>query len=315
MHSRRLFLQLLGALPMMGKDAKPIGGIFPIVQTPFTDDDKLDTKTLAAEIQFLDRTGVQGVVWPQLASEYFDLTMAERLAGMEAVAATGNPLKPAVVLGVQADDIDTALKYTRFAEKLEPSALIALPPRGEKDNSKVLAYYKAIGEACSRPLFAQTIGDMSVDFVISMAREVPNLRYIKDEAGQTLPRLSEYRRKNSEYVKGVFTGAHGKTMMDELARGASGSMPAVPFADLYVAALESWRAGKQAEAMERFSKVMLLVTEISAYGIPAIKYLLELRGVFANHRCRSAAKNSIFDDEAKQSLRQTMEFVKPLFRA
>lgn len=314
MHTRRLFLQALGALPLLGKNAKPMSGIFPIVQTPFTEDNKLDTKTLAEEIRFLDRTGVQGLVWPQLASEYFDLSMAERLAGMEAVAGTGNPLKPAVVLGVQADDIDTALKYTRYAEKLAPDALIALPPRGEKDNSKVLAYYKAIGEACSRPLFAQTIGDMSVDFVISMAREVPNLRYIKDEAGQTLPRLSEYRRKNSEYVKGVFTGAHGKTMIDELARGAAGSMPAVPFADLYVAVLESWRAGRKAEAMDRFAKTMLLITEVTAYGIPAIKYLLEQRGVFSNHVCRSASKNAGFDEDAKQSLRETMEFLKPLFR-
>ncbi len=314
MYSRRLFLQALGALPLLGKDSKPLGGIFPIVQTPFSDDGKLDPKTLAEEIRFLDRTGVQGVVWRQLASEYFDLTKSERLAGMEAVASTGNPLKPAVVLGVQADDIDTALEYTRAAEKLNPSALIALPPRGEKDNTKVVAYYKAIGEASTRPLFAQTIGDMSVKFVISMAAAVPNLRYIKDEAGQTLPRLSEYRRRNSEFIRGVFTGAHGKTMIDELARGAAGSMPAAGFADLYVAVLESWRAGRRAEAMERFSKVMLLVTEVSAYGIPALKYLLELRGVFPNHVCRSAAKNSIFDEEARKSLRETLEFVKPQLR-
>lgn len=315
MYSRRSFLSIaLASGALAGKDQKPMAGIFPIVQTPFTSDNKLDTKTLAAEIRFLDKTGAHGVVWPQLASEYADLTMNERLAGMEAVAGAGKGLKPAVVLGVQANDAATALKYTKHAEKLAPDALIALPPREEKDKAKILAYYKTIGENCSRPLFAQTIGDMSVDFVIQMATEVPNLRYIKDEAGQTLPRVSEYRRKNSPHIHGVFTGGHGKTLLDEMARGSAGTMPAVPFADLYVAVWDSWKAGRHAEAMDRFAKVMLLVTQITAYGLPSIKYLLELRGVFPNHVCRSAAKNSAFDDEAKQTLKQTMEYVRPLLR-
>jgi 4-hydroxy-tetrahydrodipicolinate synthase len=270
---------------------------------------------LGDELRFLDKTGVHGVVWPQLASEYFDLTMDERLAGMEVVAGVGNPLRPAVVLGVQANDATTALKYTKHAEKLAPDALIALPPREEKDKSKILAYYKTIGENCSRPLFAQTIGDMSVDFVIKMASEVPNLRYIKDEAGLTLPRLSEYRRKASPDIKGVFTGGHGKTLIDEMARGSAGSMPAVPFAELYVAVWNAWKAGKHAEAIDHFSKVMLLVTQVTAYGIPGIKYLLELRGVFPNHDCRPASKNAAFDDEAKQTLKQTLEFVRPLLKA
>src|SRR5215472_14947853 len=54
--------------------AKRLEGVFPIMQTPFTGADRLDTETLAREVEFLDRCGVHGVVWPQLASEYFDLT-------------------------------------------------------------------------------------------------------------------------------------------------------------------------------------------------------------------------------------------------
>lgn len=188
MSTRRLFLQLLAAAASEGKlragGAKPMAGVFPIVQTPFTNDDKLDTKTLAAEIRFLDRAGVQGVVWPQLASEFFDLTMEERFAGMEVVAAAGKPLKPAVVLGVQADDTATALKYVKHAEKLAPDAIIALPPRAWKDRNRILEYYKAISAATSRPLIAQTIGDMSVDFVIRMLGEATNLHFVKDEAGK-----------------------------------------------------------------------------------------------------------------------------------
>lgn len=318
MHTRRLFLGSLAAslTPVVpGKEAKHLAGVFPIVQTPFTTDNKLDLKTLANEIRFLDRTGAHGVVWPQLASEYSELTMNERMAGMEAVAAAGKGLKPAVVLGVQGPDIATALQYVKHAETLGPDALIALPPRDAKDKAKVIEYYKAIGQNCNRPLFAQTIGDMSVDFVMQMIAEVPHLHFIKDEAGQTLPRISEYRRKTNPSLRGIFTGGHGKTMIDELARGAKGTMPGVPFADLYVHVWDAWQRGDKAKAMDAFAKTMLLVTQVTVYGIPALKYLLELRGVFANHVTRGNSRNSAFDDEAKVSLKETLEFVKPLFKA
>jgi dihydrodipicolinate synthase/N-acetylneuraminate lyase len=308
MLSRRLFIGSL-ATSLLAKNEKLLAGVFPIVQTPFTSDDKLDTKTLADEIRFLGRCGVHGVVWPQLASEYFDLTMAERLAGMEVVASTCKPLKPAVVLGVQANDTATALQYTKHAEKLAPDAIIALPPREWKDATKILEYYKTIGQNCSRPLFAQTIGDMSVDFVLKMIDEVPNLHFIKDEAGQTLPRLSEFRKRDSKQLRGLFTGAHGKTLIDEMTRGAKGTMPAAPFADIYVRVWNAWQAGDRQQAMTEFAKASMLISQVSVYGMPGIKYMLELRGIFPNHLTRPASRNTAFDDEAKASLRQTLDFV------
>ncbi|MCC6342341.1 MAG: dihydrodipicolinate synthase family protein [Bryobacterales bacterium] len=319
MSTRRLFLRLLAAAASEGKlragGAKPMAGVFPIVQTPFTNDDKLDTKTLAAEIRFLDRAGVQGVVWPQLASEFFDLTMEERFAGMEVVAAAGKPLKPAVVLGVQADDTAAALKYVKHAEKLAPDAIIALPPRAWKDRNRILEYYKAISAATSRPLIAQTIGDMSVDFVIRMLGEATNLHFVKDEAGETLPRISEFHKRGDPRMRGVFTGGHGKTMIDEMMRGSAGTMPAVPFADLYVLVWDAWRAGDRHKALDYFSKVSLMVTEATAYGLPGIKYMLRLRGVFENTKCRATSRNASFDEQAKRSIEQAFEYVKPLFRA
>jgi 4-hydroxy-tetrahydrodipicolinate synthase len=320
MHSRRFFVRsLAAAFPaarfLAAKDAKALAGIFPIVQTPFTSDNRLDTETLAEEIRFLDRTGAHGAVWPQLASEYYELTMEERLAGMEVVASVGKPLRPAVVLGVQANDTETALRYTKHAEKLAPDALIALPPREWKDKEKILEYYKVIGQNSGRPLFAQTIGDMSVDFVLKMIGQTPNLHFIKDEAGRTLPRISEFRKRGNPRLRGVFTGGHGRTLIDELMRGAQGTMPAVPFADLYVAVWNAWRAGRKQEALEMFSRVMLLVTQVTAYGMPSMKYLLQLRGVFKNSICRVQGPDSALDEEARQSLAATLQFVKPWLKA
>lgn len=314
MLSRRFFLSALAGAASQGalawKTAKPIAGVFVIAQTPFTTDAKLDSKTLEKEILFLDRTGTHGVVWPQLASEYVDLSRDERLTGMEVVAQTSKSLRLACVLGVQANDTAEALAFTKRAESLGPDALIALPPRDWTGNAKILDYYKAIGANCSRPLIAQTIGNMSVPFVSKMLDEVPNLQFIKDEAGETLPRLSEFRAKGNAKLRGVFTGAHGKTMIDELMRGSAGTMPAAPFADLYVRVWNHWKAGETERALDAFSRISVLVAELGAYGMPGIKYLLELRGVFSNHITRR--QGVPLDTNAKAALKMALDFAKPL---
>ena len=299
-----------------GAPGRRLEGIFPIMQTPFSDSGALDVETLAHEVQFLDRIGVQGMVWPQLASEFPLLNFDERLSGAEALVRANKALdaktRPAVVIGVQASDIETAVKYARHADKLAPDAIIAIPVNGGKDDAKQMEYYTAIGEACSRPLIVQTIGPMSVDLVLRMAKQIPTLRYVKDEAGATLPRLTEYR-KRGQLLQGVFTGKHGPTFLDDLARGAVGNMPAAGFADLYVAAWQDWNNGKRDEAMEVFAKTLLLIADAQAYGVAGQKYILQLRGVFSNTRCRGDA--AALDDEAKEAIRRTVAYTQRWFRS
>jgi 4-hydroxy-tetrahydrodipicolinate synthase len=320
---RREFLALAaaGGSVMLLRSAKGaverrLEGIFPIMQTPFTDSAALDVETLGHEVRFLDRIGVQGMVWPQLASEFPLLSYDERLAGAEALVRANKILdantRPAVVIGVQASDIETAVKYARHADKLAADAIIAIPLNGGKDDAKQMEYYAAIGEGCSRPLIVQSIGPMSVDLVLRMAKQIPTLRYVKDEAGATLPRLTEYR-KRGQILQGVFTGKHGPTFLDDLARGAVGNMPAAGFADLYVAAWRAWTSGKRDEAMEVFAKTLLLIADAQAYGVAGQKYILQLRGVFSNTKCRGDA--AALDDEGQEAIRRTVAYTRRWFRS
>jgi 4-hydroxy-tetrahydrodipicolinate synthase len=307
MTSRRDFLLTSAAAFFARTAEKKLQGIFPIMQTPFTEANALDTAVLAKEVKFLDGCGVHGVVWPQLASEWSELSPDERFAGAEAIMSAAKGLRTAVVLGVQGPDIDAAVHYAQRAEKLGPDAIIALPPR-----DRLADYYRAIGKACTRPLFIQTVGNISVDAVLQMAKDVPTLRFVKDEAGHTLSRISEFQRKDPSIA--VFTGAHGKTLLDEMSRGSSGSMPASPFADLYVRVWDQWHAGRHEQAMETFSRVALLVNEVSAYGLPSVKYILSLRGVFPNWRCRGRSADAHFDAAAERAVKESWEFARKLLR-
>lgn len=250
--------------------------------------------------------------WPQLASEFWSLTMEERLRGAEALLAAGKGGPAKLVIGVQADDAGDSIRLARHAAAHGADALISLPPAG---SGLVEFFTKIAAAAPGLPLILQAVGKITVEEVVALSRAVPAVRFVKDEAGVTLPRISEFREKAPQF--GVFTGAHGRTMIDELLRGASGSMPAAGPADLYVKAFQLWEKGQQREASQAFARAALLVPEFEQYGIEGLKYVLVLRGVFPNHVVRgprnadvgAVATRTKLDEAGKRALRLLWESV------
>jgi 4-hydroxy-tetrahydrodipicolinate synthase len=236
-------------------------------------------------------------------------------------------LRPAVVLGVQARDVATAVAYAKHAEKVGADAIISLPPSGSGGERSALEYYQAVGGAVNLPLFVQSAGDMSIDAILECSRAVPTLRYVKDEAGQPLDRIRPLRERSGDELK-VFSGAHGRTLIEEMRRGSSGSMPAASFADLYAQTWDLWQQGQHRAAMDMHARTLLLLTEMNNYGsMEPMKYILCERGVFktyaARERPRAGAEGTLptalaplrLDEAARQSLRETLEYVKPYLRA
>ena len=329
MLGRRRFLALAAAsASQFDADAASSGrilrGIFPIAQTPFTKDNELDIDALVRQLQFIDRGGVQGFVWPQLASEWSTLTESERFQGAEAIVSAGKSLRPAIVIGVQGPTTAAAVRYARHASKVGADAVIALPPPGEQSQQAVIEYYKQIGRATELPLFVQAVGAMSVDLILQMWKAIPTLKFIKDEAGEPLMRVGPLRQGSGDEIK-VFTGAHGRTLIDEMLRGTSGTMPAASFADIYAFVWNLWHAGKHKEAMDLFGKALLFITEVQVYGIESLKYILFLRGVFKTYTVRRTTGDppaasglqtrAQLDDEGKQVLEEILEYVRPYLRA
>jgi 4-hydroxy-tetrahydrodipicolinate synthase len=321
-------------LSQVGRSAsgpKPLRGIFPIAQTPFTPSDRLDVGSLVEEVRFIDRGGIHGFVWPQLASEWQTLTESERLEGAEAIASTGKKLRPAIVLGVQAADTATAIRYAKHAEKLGADAIISLPPANQTDPAAVQEYYRQIGSATGLPLFVQAVGNMSVESLISMYKAIPTMRYVKDEAGQPLMRFASLQSGSNGELK-VFTGDHGRTLIEEMIRGFSGSMPAASFADVYASAWDLWHSGRQREAVQEFGIAAILIQEISTYP-EAMKYILYARGVFKTYQSRRTERSgqaaadpkalasgrgkttAVLDDASQKVLRQMLDLMKPFLKA
>jgi len=262
------------ARPPAPRATKPLRGLFPIASSPFTPDNKLDFDCLNAEVSFCSRARVPGIIWPQIASGWSTLSSAERFSGAESMISAAKGGATAIVIGVQTqgNDLAGAIAYAKHAAKSGADAICSLPPDG--GNGAMLEYYKAIGSATDLPLFVQTIGDMPVELIAQMFREIPTMRVVKDEAGDPLKRVTEILAKTDGKLA-VFAGKGVRLMMDEMRLGFTGFCPTVGMADLFQQAWELYEAGKKREAFDMFGRIQAFSTITNAD-----RYVMVARGIF-----------------------------------
>ena len=278
---RRTLLQGLGALAASTRSAAAapppsrLRGLFPIAQTPFTPDDRLDLTALAQQVKFCARNGVPGLIWPQLASNWSTLNEAERTSGAEALLAAARGTRVAVVIGVQAQgqDLETSLRLARHAEAHGADAIISLPPAKASEDAMV-DYYKAVGAATRLPLVLQTQGDMSTDLVGRVYRAAPTLACVKDEAGDPLKRYATIRALTEGKIA-IFAGKGCTEMLNELTLGFDGYCPSMFCTDLFQRVVEMWNTGHRRPAEELFARIMALRSISNV-----MPYLMVLRGIF-----------------------------------
>jgi dihydrodipicolinate synthase/N-acetylneuraminate lyase len=254
---------------------KELRGLFPIAQTPFTGDDKLDLDSLAAQVAFCNKGGVHGLIWPQLASGWTTLTEPERMAGAEALVAAGKGGNAAVVIGVQGADMGAVTRYAGQAAKLGADAIVSLPPANVTDEKLLLDYYQQVGAITELPLFVQSTGKMSVDLIVEMFNTIPTMRHVKDEAGEPLDRVAELRKRTNDKLL-VFSGKGVRTLIAEMELGFWGHCPYTALADVYAASYNLWHGGRYQDAFDMFGRVLAF----DSLGTASGNDVLVARGVF-----------------------------------
>ena len=300
------------------ESSKAFRGIFAILQTPFTLHDELEEEDLAREVDFCVRAGAQGLVWPQLAGEFYLLSEEERRRGAEIlIRAAGG--RCVVVIGVQAASKEIAIQFARHAESKGADAVIALPPfMGSVTLDMAAEYYRAIAAAIRLPVIIQNSGGewgpaLPTSFVIQLAKENPRLGYVKEEIAPVPHRLGEY--KASGVMTGIFSGSAGRNLLNELARGASGTMPACEFVDVQVQIYSLAAAGRWAEARALFQKLLPMIILEETYGVAFDKAVLVRRGVFHTTKRRGVAALEVLDAVDQRELDAWWEQLTPYLKA
>jgi dihydrodipicolinate synthase/N-acetylneuraminate lyase len=303
---RRDALGLLAAAPLAAAPAraavlKPLKGNMPIVTTPYTPSGAIDFDDLAREMRFFDRIGCIGAVWPQASSDVDLMSKDERLRGMTVIAQACRPLKVASILGVQGANTEEMLDYARHAEALAPDAVIAMPPSARELQTVegFHAYFAALAKAVSRPVVLQTsIPGMQgaltppIDLILRLAREFPNLAYVKEESPPLVARMKE-EVKHRDLLKGVFGASGGDGLLYEMRLGLDGEMTGQgAYGDVMVAMYDLYAHGRREAATDAYAK-WLLMRNCEAKIPGTQRYIFVKRGVFKSAAARPGATGAM----------------------
>ncbi len=287
-------------------------GIFAVMQTPLKENGDLDVGSLEKQTSFCIECGAHGLVYPVLGGEYQFLSEGERARLVEVVVKTAAGQVP-VVAGVAGPVKEVAVECTTAAVNAGADAVVALPPTGGRQ-AEVREYYEAIAAAAGRPVFLQhTSGGLSANFMRELFAEVEHIDYLKEEQQPSAHQISAVIDEVKEGCLGVFGGGHGRWMLSEMRRGASGFMPAAEAIDVHVQIWDAFQAGDERKARDIFNLLLPQINLIMAVGLHVCKQILVRRGAIDCARMR-APGSPLMDAEDQRELEMIMADLAPYFK-
>ena len=298
-----------------------LAGVFPVLATPFHADGAPDEAGLAAIARYVIGAGADGVVFPGVASEYETLTPEERarLSDLVAFEARG---RAALVVGATAAEMATTEAIARKAQAQDAAALMVMAPKAVTEPAAVIAFFQRVAAAAGNvPIMLQNApppagSGLPVDVVVAVARAVPQIAYIKEEAMPSGARITQTLARAPETLRGVFGGAGGRYITDELARGAVGTMPACELAEVHVALLAAHRAGDRAGVRRLFNRMLPLLNFQAVFRMAMTKETLRRRGIIAHAGKRAAGPELDAGDQRELSelLAEVSDLLQPPVR-
>jgi 2-keto-3-deoxy-L-arabinonate dehydratase len=276
-----------------------LSGLVPILATPFRGDGSLDLSSLARLVEHQVASGADGVATCGLASETFTLSDEERRLVLDTVVRTARSASAdtPVVAGVSATGLYPAVEQGKAAVDSGANVLMVLPPFLVRPSDDQLAeFFGELASAVGVPVMMQdapglTGVAMSVRLIADIGK-VPGVDYVKVEAAPTAPKVSAVASAAAGSKLRVFGGQNAQFLLDELDRGAVGTMPACEFTDLLAGVVMAWDAGRRDEAEARFHRLLPLLVYGLQSGIAwaVHKEVLVRRGIIADARVRSPAR-------------------------
>jgi len=264
-----------------------ITGIFNILATPFDDYLQVDWASLRRLVEFQLELGAFGLTILGVLGEAAKLTVDERRQVMDTVMETIAGRVP-VVVGVSHPDLKTVIGLSKAAFDAGATGVMIAPPRMEKPtDDAVMALYCEIAEAIHQPIVVQDFPPvngviMSADLLAALAERIPNVRHLKLEDPPLMEKIGAIRERTAKYE--IFGGLGGMFLLEELNRGAAGTMTGFTFTEILVAVFKTHSEGRSADAERIFDRYLPLIRYENqpVINLTIRKELLRRRGAIAN---------------------------------
>lgn len=269
-------------------------GVIPILQTPFDENESLDTAALQREVDFACETAADGVAFPGFASEWWKLTETEIDSCAEIVLTAARGRVP-VILNITAQATYHAVAAARRFTRMGCQGLMCLPPFiAGTTPAQIFSHVAAVLESSPLPFMLQwspSLAGAGMDWshLAELERRFAHCRAVKVDfapPGPMVTRLvEEFGRERFTYM----IGFAGLQLPDALARGAHGLMGGCGHIKQDIAVFRALEAASP-DARERFSRLeRLLDFEMRTIhtSIATHKWLLKRQGIFVSSRVRA----------------------------
>ena len=261
-----------------------LSGVLTALATPFTADGRIDEAGLRALVDRSIAGGVDGVVACGSTGEFAALSSDERRLVVKTVVEHTAGRVP-VVAQTGATSTGEAIENSLHAQNCGADVLMLIAPYYEPlSMSETIGYFRAVAEAVERPVMlynypAATGVNLDAGTVGKLAREVDNIRYVKDSSGN-MEQATQLIHRYREHITTVI--GSDSLILAALTEGATAVMAGT--ANLVpreiVAVQRAVAAGDFATAQAEWNRVYPLIDAIlTAPFVPAVKAALKLLGL------------------------------------
>ncbi len=288
-------------------------GVYNIMATPFTESGELDEESLRGLAEATIRMGVDGITVLGVAGEAQKMLDDERRRVLEIVIEVNAGRVP-IIVGASQNATDTTIAACKEAEEAGAAGVMVAPPLYLQPGAALTEHFRRLGEAISIPIILQDFPPsngvmMTPSDMAALVNTIPAITTIKLEDPPTPQRISQTLALINRADVTILGALGGIYYLDELRRGASGTMTGFAYPEALVAIWRAWDAGDRRGAAELYYRYLPL---IQLEGQPKInlavrKEILRRRGLIASAAVRHPGPR--LDPGSLEDITETIDII------
>lgn len=262
---------------------KKLTGLFPVVLTPFKDDDQsVDYEVLDKHVDFLLESGAHGLCANGSTSEFPLLSDKEAFDVAQRIIERVDSKVP-IIVGASAPSTRKTIEYAKMWEDLGADALLILPPYYfPLDDAEIYKHYEIVSQNTRLPIMIYNNPhtsklDLKPELIAELAK-IENIAYIKESSGLAT-RIHDIQSLAGNNID-IFIGSDN-IFFDALVSGAtgviasSGNVITSLMVEIYNLIIKEKNIDK---AREKFQRISPLVTFVdgSPNFVQVLKTALEI---------------------------------------
>jgi 2-keto-3-deoxy-L-arabinonate dehydratase len=182
------------------------------------------------------------------------------------------------------------------AQEMGASLLMLMPPffgaTMKADDEAVLEYFRRVSDGVEIDIMIQdapmSATALSVPLLARLAREIPQIKYVKIEMPQAADKLRALIAAAGNDLPGPFDGEEAITLIPDLEAGAQGTMSSCMVPDQLGQIVRDFHAGKRDEAVRHWETLLPFIHfENRQCGLRATKVLMKEGNIIESDKTRA----------------------------